>query len=326
MGKKIPSYQKINYALRASKNIERKMLVQVFRRLASFRPLHDYQYIGFGSLYFSDFILFHKILGMTKMVSIECDESARERFEFNKPYGYIDLQFGYSNTVLPEIDLSDQAIIWLDYDGKLDKNVLGDITILLNKIRSGVMILFTINVHPDADSDAEGLTTEQKSEQRIERFGKSVGKENIPITTSKKDYTPRDFPSLCKKVIEAKIAQTLTHRNNPVPPEQQLNCSQVVYFNYNDGVSMSTIGYVFYSNEDVTKFNESNFSDLPFFNDTDTPYKIDFANLTQREARYIESLIPIDYTALQSKGIPIKDIVNYENTYLYYPHYIEVGS
>lgn len=326
MGKKIPSYQKINYALRASKNIERKMLIQFFRRLASFKPVHEYQYIGFGSLYFSDFILFHKILGLTKMISIEGDQSAKERFEFNKPYRYVNLIFGYSNDVLPEIHIDDQSIIWLDYDGKLSKSVLGDITILLNRIQSGTMILLTINVHPDSDSETTGLTAEQKLNQRVENFSKSVGKENIPITTTSKSYSPKEFPELCKRVIESKIEQVLMHRNGTLDYNKKLNHSQVIYFNYNDGVLMSTIGYIFYSNEDSHKFDKCNFKDLPFFKSGDDPYKISFANLTQREIKYIDSLIPIDHSTIDSKGIPITDIQTYEETYLYYPYYLEVSS
>jgi hypothetical protein len=59
------SYEKINYSLRPAKSIERKMLCDAFRRLSAFGKVENYQYIGFGSTYFSDFSLFHKALGIS---------------------------------------------------------------------------------------------------------------------------------------------------------------------------------------------------------------------------------------------------------------------
>ncbi len=59
-----PSYEKIHYGLRPAKNIERKMMCECFWRLSAFHPVHNYRYIGFGSVYFSDFLLFHKVLGI----------------------------------------------------------------------------------------------------------------------------------------------------------------------------------------------------------------------------------------------------------------------
>jgi hypothetical protein len=52
------SYRKINYTLRPAKNIERKMLCEAFHKLHPFGKVQNYRYIGFGSTYFSDFILF----------------------------------------------------------------------------------------------------------------------------------------------------------------------------------------------------------------------------------------------------------------------------
>ena len=90
------SYEKINYALRPAKSIERKMLCEVFRRLTPLGKLESYRYIGFGSTYFTDFILFHKSLGINSMISIEKDEGNKDRFNFNLPFRCINLKFGSS--------------------------------------------------------------------------------------------------------------------------------------------------------------------------------------------------------------------------------------
>ena len=43
------SYQKVNYALRPAKNIERKMICEALRQLSGFCLVETYRYIGFGS-------------------------------------------------------------------------------------------------------------------------------------------------------------------------------------------------------------------------------------------------------------------------------------
>ena len=92
------SYREVNYALRPAKSVERKMLVDVFQRLSAFDDIHNYRYIGFGSIYFSDFLLFHRTLGFTKMLSIENTRTAEEqdRIKLNRPYGFIQTEFGHS--------------------------------------------------------------------------------------------------------------------------------------------------------------------------------------------------------------------------------------
>src|SRR5690349_11519838 len=114
------SYEHINYSLRPAKHVERKMLVESFRKLSEFDAIRNYRYIGFGSIYFSDFHLLHKSLGITNMLSIEKDEHNQSRFEFNSPFDCVDIKFGMSDAILPTLEWENiPTIIWLDYDGKL---------------------------------------------------------------------------------------------------------------------------------------------------------------------------------------------------------------
>ncbi len=96
-----PSFERFNYALRPAKNIERKMLCETFSRLVRIAPLREYQYVGFGSIGFHDFSLFHQRLGIHDMISIEAREKLRKRFAFNKPYSCIRMRWGFSYDVLP---------------------------------------------------------------------------------------------------------------------------------------------------------------------------------------------------------------------------------
>src|SRR5690242_1898583 len=94
---------RVNYSLRPAKQIERRMLTEAFQRLVEFGALSSYRYIGFGSIQFRDFIMFHKHLGITNMLSIEKDAINKARFEFNLPFSCVSLRIGKSGEVLPTI-------------------------------------------------------------------------------------------------------------------------------------------------------------------------------------------------------------------------------
>ncbi|MGH7989319.1 MAG: O-methyltransferase, partial [Limisphaerales bacterium] len=90
------SYRKIHYLLRPAKNVQRKMLCEAFQRLGKAKDVKEYRYVGFGSMYYGDFVLFHRILGIEHMTSIEHEDGA-PRAEFNKPYSCIDVLAGRAN-------------------------------------------------------------------------------------------------------------------------------------------------------------------------------------------------------------------------------------
>jgi len=56
-----PSFEKINYIFRPKKQIERKILIELFQKIQNTLNINisEYQYIGLGSIYYYDFILFH---------------------------------------------------------------------------------------------------------------------------------------------------------------------------------------------------------------------------------------------------------------------------
>src|SRR5438270_10539979 len=98
------SSTKVQYELRAAKQVERRMLIESLQALslAGF-PITDYQYTGFGAIYFVDFILFHKILGIREMLSIEGSPKVHRRAVFNRPYDAVRVHLGLSTDVIPTL-------------------------------------------------------------------------------------------------------------------------------------------------------------------------------------------------------------------------------
>ncbi len=116
------------YAQRPSKHIQRRMVVDAFRKLRAFAPLPEYEYVGFGAYEFVDFELCRRELGIVSMHSIEVNSHQQDRYLFNRPFSDIELHFDRASNVLPDL-LEDPVlrIIWLDYTSGIDQEVLQDL-------------------------------------------------------------------------------------------------------------------------------------------------------------------------------------------------------
>src|SRR5713226_5987155 len=97
----MPVAERLNYSLRPNKNVERKLMAGVLRALMPEIPIGESRYIGMGSLWFVDFVLFHRVLGITDMVSVERDLVDRARF--NQPYDCVVVREGDIGAVLTQL-------------------------------------------------------------------------------------------------------------------------------------------------------------------------------------------------------------------------------
>ena len=87
----ISSFEKINYMLRPMKQIERKITIEILQELQEkISNFDNYRYIGMGSIYYYDYILFHKYLKIDKYTSID-NKPTPNRFRFNKTQYTCDL-------------------------------------------------------------------------------------------------------------------------------------------------------------------------------------------------------------------------------------------
>ena len=147
------SFEKINYNVRANKSIERKMMCEALQRLSFIDYLENYRYIGFGSAYFSDFILFHRNLGISDLVSIEKEIAKKSRFEFNIPFSGINMQYGLSSTILPNLELgTKKSILWLDYDDKISDFMFSDVDTFFKDAIPGSFFILSVNVEEEYQS------------------------------------------------------------------------------------------------------------------------------------------------------------------------------
>ena len=144
------SFDIVNYSLRPSKSIQRQIVFDGIRMLKSRLDLTDMVYIGFGSVWFTDFVMAHKLLDIEDMISMESDDIGYCRAVFNKPYATVKVRHGHSSQVLVDLydDKSFRArpwVVWLDCDGHLDEALRDDIRSAIEKSPENTVFLVTFN-------------------------------------------------------------------------------------------------------------------------------------------------------------------------------------
>lgn len=336
------SYREINYAIRPAKNIERKMLSESFRRLVFLDQLSNYRYIGFGSTYFSDFELFHKDLNLNDMISIEADTSSKLRFQFNRPFSCVDIRFDYSYNVLPTLTYDKKDIIWLDYDGMLEKSVFDDIDTIVSHVKAGSMILISVNVEPPRvnlceDEKAKPKIRKEKTKIVLEALNEklneklNIEKELSPLNTNSilKGW---NFAKKCRELIDTQIKYSLSLRE--ISEKKGFAYQQLFNFHYSDDAKMLTVGGIIFNKEIEESVEKCNFGDMFFYMSGDEAYLIDPPNLTYREIKYLNkymslddiSKIPKDTSGIKiDKIVPQGDIQKFQKVYRYFPTFSEAN-
>jgi hypothetical protein len=330
------SYEKVNYSLRPAKAIERKMLLEVMKRLSVFNHLDKYRYVGFGSPYFADFTLIHKTLGINKLVSIEKDIQNSERFHFNQPFSCIQIHFDHSNSVLPLLTWSDPTILWLDYDGNLQAEMFQDIATFFSQAVPGSMFLISVNVQPDSLPPSEYQDNLKKlKEHRLSQLIKRVGKNKLPIDIEKRSLSGDDYHKVIYEIIIDQINEGMKIRNGGFVKNDQLSFSQMFNILYNDNAKMLTIGGIVHLQSQNELIKEMRVDQLPFISKASDSFKIQVPSLTLKEMRSLDANLPdninIKLGKLKSKikpktKMPIvsaEDIINYAKIYRYFPTFAE---
>jgi len=323
------SFEYVNYMFRPKKQIERKIIIEILQELKNEIPLSKYLYIGFGSIYYYDFILFHKILNMNNLLSID-DKSTKKRFEFNRPYDFISFENKISTDFLSEYDWKQNSALWLDYDDKLKDVVLSDIKIITKNCKKKDFLIITLNAYCEKYWS--------KRNQARENFYREFGTYVSQKCKDKKYYTPKNFPLLLQDVI-INYLMTMSEYGD-------IRFYKLFSFRYQDRSPMFTIGGIFDDNEELWNKDWGN----KFISTTEEIKDINVPILTYCEKFYIDShieklkreiekienknkdgdlcLIEEKMTEMINKALPFElgsfyDLKNYIEFYRYYPQYYE---
>ncbi len=299
--------REIDYRLRPAKSVERKLLVELGYRLASFKPLDTYRYVGMGSIYFADFALFHRTFGMDAMVSLEGRPELLDRCSYNRPYDCIEVRGTDVAAALPELRGTQETILWLDYDGKLDQDRLEEVSVACDVLAPGSLLLVSVNVHPDSERD------------RLERFRSRFGDRDQSRVTSPIDLNLSGLPALSYAYLAAQVAEAIRIRG----AADAVTYRQLVHFRYSDGAQMLTVGWLIFSETQAPAVARSRFEDLAFYAPDQTPFSISVPKLTHRERVELDRLLPDGRLDLAPQELTQEDVDSYAELYRHVPVFVD---
>lgn len=329
-----PSFQQINYMLRPRKQVERKIIIELFQELQTVLGIDitDYQYIGLGSIYYYDFILFNKFLKITDMISLD-DKSCVRRFEFNIPFDFVK----FKNLRTTDFLNSEPAqsgknrFVWLDYDSRLigysytrkifmlTQYILDDIGIVSRKSNENDFFVLTVN----QQIPQQIFASISVRSQFLEKFKKYLSAEYKSISS----ITLDNYPYIIQNIL------LNTFRNNET--HQSIKFRKLFSFVYEDTSPMYTLGGIFRSTEIPEPSISSPFIQLG----EDLITDIDVPILTYREKLKLDQAIcyfgkrtktppsdnVLEQLATDKLGFEIDclDLKSYLKYYRYYPQYYE---
>lgn len=303
------------------------MICDMFRRLSHFQAVETYKYVGFGSVWFSDFTLLHRTLGIKEMLSIEQAVHARDRFEANKPF-WIDIDFRSSSQALPDLDYSRRHFIWLDYDGHISTQMLSDAAIIGARAGSGTALIISVQCAkaPDLAEAERARVTDPEAISAVERFRQRLGPERVPGELQNEDLSGWAFGSLSRSMFFNEISRALETRRI-ANPDDEVRFRVICEFEYEDGAKMTSLALVFYSPADEGVLNSCGFESLEFLNADNSPVYIPTPKLTLKEFRELESQLPLSNgRQLEIGFVPEAEAKGFAAMYRYLPNFAVIES
>lgn len=323
------SYLGVNYALRPAKQVERRMLIDAFQILgfAGF-PIREYQYTGFGSLWFVDFILLHKILGIQRMVSVEGSERIAQRVVYNQPFRCVDTLVEMSYNVIPQLSRDRKHILWLDYDRILEYSHLSDARMAASQLSPGSILLITVDTEPPPKPPEEEAPGDEPAEKKAPEEGPAVtynyflevAAEYWDRTFTVEQFGDGGIPSVATRLLNRAITSGLS-----ATPEVEF--LPLFKFLYADGHRMLTIGGMIGGRKERRRLNTSGLGDCVYIRRSlaDAPFEITVPPLTRRERLLLDQNMPCpeDWVPEEFK-LEKKFLEKYRDIYRFFPGYEEL--
>lgn len=322
MAQPTDSYKQFHYGLRPSKQVERKIMIEVLLRLLrAGYDISNYAYLGFGSVYYVDFLMFHKFLFINDMVCVEWG-NLRKRMMFNKPYKFIRLNMGALLNYIPKIRRTKKYLVWLDYDRSLDEEMLRDIDGCIMRLASRSIFVITVDARPKLPEDLfdfsiEDMAAEAREKLTLEKyrewFSKYAEKEITRDTIARKHVA-----SLFYEVAVERIRQTLSSRGG------SLRFLQIFNYVYQNGAPMFTLGGIIGANEDEHVLQNHHILAHKFVRTNSEFLEISVPPLTVREKQWLDSNLD-DKLTTKNLQFELEEgpLENYRRFYKEYPTYME---
>jgi hypothetical protein len=260
-------------------------------------------------------------LNISDMISIEAKQEYKPRFNFNKPYKCINMEYGLSTDILPKLDWNKRTIVWLDYDGSLNDSVLQDVALVSTKAVSGTVLLITVNAQ-GYRSPTKGRDAKKDEKILLEWFNNQL-ECDVPGWVKGTFLQGDAMAKTCQKIIHDEIIINLRNINGLTKPDEIMEFEPNFNFVYSDNAKMLTAGGVFYKHNELDKLKNCGFEKLGFLQPE--LYEIKLPIVTPRERHFLNQQLPKGSIGrLKSIGLTDDEIKEYSKLYRYSPSFAEV--
>lgn len=317
----------IPYHLRQNKSIERSLFIDLLAKVARYRNISDYTYIGFGGPFLEDFKLLHSVLRMHKMISLEGDKNVFARQGFNLPLTCIRLENQVSGDFLTAHEFSEPSIVWFDYAiPRLLAQQLAETQSLVSKLTSGDVFKITLNASPEPlgkPNDGSDLK-EFRAKVVADRLG-----DYGPAVIQPDDVTTNNLPTLMLQALHSACKRG-------VEGDSRLYVQPLSSFVYKDGQQMLTAtGIVLNKADKDAFFSLTRLQHWAYASfDWEKPRSISVPDLSAKERLHIESQLPgneaehirqtMGYFVGPTDGEAAELMENFVNYYRLSPYYSRV--
>lgn len=309
----------VNFSLRQNKSIERAIAFDCISLAMKDLGISDAVYVGFGSVWFEDFVLAHRLLGIETMISIEQNPIVYKRAVYNRPYRTVEVWDGDSVDVIPRLlqkeELANRPwVAWLDYDHEINEDRLDELIALIRAIPSNSFLLITFSALPTRYGSKP-----QERPQRIRDLFGDAAPESLSIRNFKND-------TACARVLAQAIEDLLL--STAIQSARPGSYVPAVHLTYKDSVPMVTVGGVLPSEENRDSIKVLVESERwPGRVDR----MIDAPPLTNKEVMALQSLLPCKDKPtredVQNIGFDLEEehLASYVEHYLRYPQFAQVA-
>ena len=337
-----PSFERFDYLLRTNKHIERKLVFDILDAAAQRFGFDDHWYLGFGSMWFGDFRLAHRRLGIDRMVSVEYSDYAT-RAEFNRPFAGVKVVPGDCNAVMTNMSAtawSKPLVAWLDYDGYLNGDVVKDIDILLSRAQPNSAIVITVNGARGTYRvrKPNGLT--EKRETSVGVIETFLGTGSIPTRYDPQanavgsyiDIAEAKFPEFLTEAIASYMEHQVVASAREVEG-QRLKFVSLYRLHHRDGADMVTVGGAIVTEATEAVWRECLARHSVLSEDTGDPAycRLDLVPLTVKEKIALDECLPDTgdgsgfLAAAKAAGVALPDpeMHKYRKYYRHFPLFVE---
>jgi hypothetical protein len=306
----------IAYDLRPAKQAERRIVLDILALAGECGiRISDYRYVGLGANRFYDFLLFHRYLGLSTMVSIEHDDIMFRRAVFNVPFNFIEVRNETVLSFLQGDTAERQSVYWLDYDRGITTGPTGDIVDLGARMEVGDFCFITLPaVVPPATAD-------MSSRDRLAWLEDALGA--IVQALKPEDVEKANYVNAVGTMLLVAFRNAFATREGGV-------FTPLLRVRYKDSMPMVTVGGAFLTEDQSAAYVRRIAEALPFLASPEPElYNIKTLALTDKERVLFDRASTTrdeeseDEKIILSFGFTLDDIAAHGELLRYMPRYVE---